>query len=174
MKKSKKLNFRRKSIKRKSIKRKSTKMFSIRKKHCMKGGVRVAILTEDDKEQINKNEQVKPWMKNEIKAGMGIEHHNENEFRVHVREAYTISIYKDSNPKAYELFLTIYNNADVYKDIEIYKVPARALQVNYSDQGGITDAEKVSRAKEELRQDSRAKEELRQELLSQGTRRWRV
>lgn len=107
-------------------------MFSIRKKHCMKGGVRVAILTEDDKEQINKNEQVKPWMKNEIKAGMGLEHHNENEFRVHVREGYTISINKVNIPKAYELFLTIYNNADVYKDIENY---IRPDHTEYSEQG---------------------------------------
>ena len=125
-------------------------MFSIRKKHSMKGGVRVAILTEDDKEQINKNEQVKSWMKNDIKAGMGIEHHKENEFRVHVREGYTISIDKASKPEAYELFLTIYNKADVYKDIEIYKTTATDL-VDYSDQGGLTDAEKVLRAKEERR-----------------------
>ena len=128
-------------------------MFSIRKKHCMKGGVRVAILTEDDKEQIDKNEQVKPWMKNDIKAGMGLEHHNENEIRVHVREGYTISINKVDKPKAYELFLTIYNNAEVYKDIEIYKVPARALHAEYSDQGGLTDAGKVSRAEEGLREE---------------------
>jgi len=125
----------RKSTKRKSTKRKSTKMFSIRKKHYMKGGGLRAILTEDDKEEIDKNEQVKPWMKTEIKAGMGIEHDKENEeFIVHVRKGYTIRIDNATKPMAYELFLTIYNKADILHYQPDYK-RTTVNDVEYSDQG---------------------------------------